>query len=176
MARWTVGVVVAITLVVGGCGGGGSKKASTTGTTAAGKTATSQASSSGGGGEFCSRARAYAEHFSSTFQKDFAQVAANPTNASLRDVFKRDYGALKKAADDLVSKAPSAIKADMDSVFALITQLYDALAKVDFDFSKLVQSNPQFVQSLQDPKFQAAATRLNDYFTNTCHITTTTSK
>jgi len=176
MARWMTGIVVALALVAGACGGGGGKKASTTGTTTAGQTATSQASASGGGGAFCSRARAYSEHFTSTFQKDFRGVAANPTNASLRDVFKKDYGDLKKAADDLASRAPAAIKADFDVVFSAISQLYDALAKVDFDFSKLVQSNPQFVQSLQDPKFQAAATRLNDYFTNTCHITTTTSK
>ena len=176
MARWTVGVVVAITLVVGACGGGGSKKASSTGTTEAAKTATSQASSSGGGGDFCARARAYAEHFTATFEKDFRGVAAAPTNASLREVFKRDYGDLKKAADDLASRAPSAIKADFDVVFSLITQLYDALAKVDFDFTKLSQTSPQLLSSLQDPKFAAAATRLNDYFTNTCHITTSTSK
>ena len=176
MRRWTIGLVVALALVAGACGGGGSKKASTTGTTEAGKTATSQASSSGGGGAFCAKARAYSEHFASTFQKDFAQVAGNPTNASVRDLFKRDYGELKKAADDLASNAPDQIKADIDAIFPLISQLYDALSKVDFDFTKLAQSNPQFLQSLQDPKFQAAATRLNDYFTNTCHITTTTSK
>jgi hypothetical protein len=161
-------------LVVGACGGGGSKKASTTGSTEAGKTATSQASSSGANSDFCTRALDYQKRFADTFQKDLAAAATNP--AAIKDALKRDYAALKQVESDLASRVPSAIKADVDTVFGVINSLYDSLAKVDFDFTKVVQANPQLLSSLQDPKFAAAAQRLGAYFTDTCHITTTTSK
>jgi hypothetical protein len=173
MRRWTLTAVVALALVVGACGGGGSKKASTTGSTEAGKTATSQASSSGSS-EFCTKAVDYQKRFADTFQKDLAAAAANP--AAIKDALKRDYAALKQVESDLVSRVPSAIKADVDTVFGVINSFYDALSKVDFDFTKVVQSNPQLLSSLQDPKFAAAAQRLSTYFADTCHITSTTSK
>jgi Flp pilus assembly protein TadD len=175
MRRWTIGVVVALALVAGACGGGGSKKASSTGTTEAGKTATSQASSSGGG-EFCTRAADYSKRYTDTFAKDIQAVIANPGSAEARATFKSDFEAVRSAAKDLVSKAPSQIKADMDLVLSAFDQLFNALSSVDFDFAKLAQSNPQLLSSLQDPKFQAAATRLGTYFTDTCHITTTTAR
>jgi hypothetical protein len=67
----------------------------------------------------------------------------------------------------VLKAAPSAIKPDLVTVFGAADKLYAALAKANYDYTKL---DPTVMSVLQDPAVTAAEQRLTAYAKNTCGI------
>jgi hypothetical protein len=153
---------VAGLLLAAGCGS--SKKSSTTATTAATTSTTAIAGASTStptfsgskNSKFCDVGR----QFSSI---DVATLGTDP-----KTLFQK-FDAL---SSQLVSTAPSDIKADITTVVAAINQVEAAFKAVNYDATKI---DPASVAAIQDPKFNASLARIDAYATQVCGITTSTT-
>jgi hypothetical protein len=150
--------VISATVMVSGCSGGAKTAASATaadsaapaGDTAAGTAATPVKAT--GGGKFCT---------------ELAQ-AMNTSRASTPGTdAKAQILAARAATDQIVNTAPSAIKSDVRVLVAASNVMYDALAKVDYDYSKLTAAD---TAGLSAPDVAAAEQHLLAYVKGTCGI------
>jgi hypothetical protein len=159
--RRLAGLSVAVGLVLAACG---SSKSSTTATTAAttattglGITSTTTPNFSGSkNSKFCDVAR------------QFSEIDVSKLGGDLKPLFAK----FDSLGPQLVSSAPSDIKADANTVVVAITQLETAFKAVNYDATKL---DPASVALVQDPKFSASISRIDAYTTQVCGITTSTT-
>jgi hypothetical protein len=108
-----------------------------------------------GGGDFCKAVAA-------SINKQ--ATAAGGTNQEIAARIATARGEELKAAQ----LAPASIKADVTTLFAATDAVWAALAKVNYDYSKL---KPLDMSALSAPAVVAAETRLTAYMTTTCGIT-----
>lgn len=107
-----------------------------------------------GGGKFCTQLAA-------AMNSSAASAATAGTDP------KAEILAARAATDKIVSNAPSAIKADVEVLVKASDAMYDALAKADYDYSKLT---PADTAGLSAPDVAAAEQHLQDYVKGTCGI------
>jgi len=151
--------VVALSAAAG-CGSSSGTSAATTAAAGAGSATTTADGSTlatvkaTGGGSFC------------TWVADsLNQAKLDPTSkpADLKKYFDKALSSLHNA----VSKAPGDIKADLKLLESALEQEIAALAKVDFDFSKVGAST---FTDLDTPAFKAASARVDTYVKKHCGL------
>ena len=135
-------------------------------TTASGASTTVPKFSRSGSGDLCS----YAKQVSAS---DLGRELAGSSN--LKDTFTKLDEVYKQVQD----KAPSEIKADVNTVIAGVKKIEALYAKYDWDAAKFAagaaQDPAQFTdmeKTLSDPQFTAAAERVGAYFSKVCGIDT----
>ncbi|MDQ1372752.1 MAG: hypothetical protein QOJ09_90 [Actinomycetota bacterium] len=140
--------VFAVTLAA--CGGSDNPATNAAGskstTTKAGVSASASASASA---KFCGLSDKYS---------GLQTTSPNLDAAALR----KQMETAKTALQEAVSAAPSEIKADLRIVADAYVPFIDALAKANFDFTKVNPQDAAFAK-MQDPSVAAAATRIGDW-------------
>lgn len=163
MRRLSVAVAGAA-IALAACGGGETPTAAS-GTKATSSPA-SKAVSGAAGSDYCKLAKEYqarSDEFTKAFQGiDFSKPE------SFRAAFQKLIPQFKEAVAAALAVAPGAIKADLKLVSDAFLTYVGLLEKVKYDFSKL---SPEDLQSLTDPKVQAAAQNLAKYGQEKCGIT-----
>lgn len=157
-------------MAASGCGGGSSPQAAG-GASAAAHTATASGGAASaepadslpvaatkkvtakGGGDFCTL-------IASAFN---SEKSASTDTASVKAQIDKAQGQEKQALD----LAPASIKADVTVLFDASNATYGALAKVDYDYSKLTASD---MAPLETAEVAAAEKRLKAYTTDVCKI------
>ena len=157
--------ILGATVMVSGCSGGTKTAASTSAADSAapavGSAAPAVDSAAGaapvkatGGGKFCTELAA-------AMNSSAASAATAGTDP------KAQILAARAATNKIVGDAPGAIKSDVQLLVKASNAMYDALAKVDYDFSKLT---PADTADLSAPDVAAAEQRLQSYVKGTCGI------
>jgi hypothetical protein len=142
-------VVVTLLVAIGATACGSSSKSATTG-----------ALSGSGGGGFCGLARGEQSAFSTP---NFAGTGA----AQLKKLYENLGTQLQRVE----SIAPSAIKGDFQTFVNAYQPFLRALAAANYDFTKINYSS---LTSLSSPQVKTATANIERYFTQVCHITSTT--
>ncbi len=75
-------------------------------------------------------------------------------------------------SDRFQATAPSAIKADADTVIGALKKLETSFKNANYDVTKI---QPTDLAPMQDPKFTASTARIDAYDSQVCGITTPTS-
>ena len=153
--------LVGLTLAVSGCGGGSSKTAAAA---PAGSSTRPQASVSvpvtaptnvvaKGGGDFCK----------------LIATASNTGSigGTSVDEIKKRIAQVKQMELQAIALTPDSLKSDVNLLFHATDQIYTALARANYDYSKLNQSD---LKGLQEPDVRQAAARVQTYITNVCKI------
>jgi hypothetical protein len=153
----------AFAVMVTACGGGSAKVASAA--VSPGSSQVAAAASPGdvsaapvhatGGGTFCREIAA-----------SMNSEQANATSASGSDI-KKQLDAARASGHHALSIAPSAIKPDVALLVTASDSMYDALAKVGDDYSKLT---PADMTAFSSPAVMAAEQHLTAYLKGTCGI------
>jgi hypothetical protein len=153
-------MLVVLGLFAVACGSSGSSKTAVT---------VASGSPSAGSG---STATTNAPSFSGSSSSNFCDLARSVENASGQNQtdLKAAYDQFDKVANQFVSKAPSAIKADAQTLVNGVRQLETALKKANYDYAKV---DPNAAQSINTPAFSSAATRVTAYLAQVCHVGTT---
>jgi len=168
LARQIGGIasVSAFAVMVTACGGGSAKVASAAAASPGSSQVAALASpgdvsaapvQATGGGKFCTEIAA-----------SMNSERANATSASGTDI-KKQLDDARAEGHHALSIAPSAIKADVVLLIAASDSMYDALAKVGDDYSKLTAADMTMFSS---PKVQAAEQHVVAYMKDTCGIDT----
>jgi hypothetical protein len=158
----TIGLMAALATATTACGKDTKEKASdTTAATSAQATSAPGATvdtkfTGKGSAQFCALAKTYGD-------KSGQLVPSLNNPAQLRTLFKDLQAAVKQAVD----VAPSEIKSDVTLLAGFYNDFATALDKVNYDFTKVP---PDISRKLQDPQFQAAATRLDAYTKQVCGL------
>ena len=84
---------------------------------------------------------------------------------------KKLYSNLGPALDQARSKAPGAIRGDIDTFITAFRPVLKALSDANYDFTKL---SPTSFAAIGTPQVRAASEHIRQYETQVCHITTTT--
>jgi hypothetical protein len=160
-----LGWLVAVTVVlVAACGGKGSSSGTATtvppATTALSATVSTSSTAPSFSGSKNSKYCDLARQFSQTI---------NPNLSSDPKALFQQFDSLSA---QYLAVVPSAIKADANAVITAIRQLETAFRTANFDVTKI---NPADLASVQDPKFTAAANRIDAYDSQVCGITTSTT-
>jgi hypothetical protein len=146
--RKLVVLLAAALYFVAACGGSDDKTENASDSEAVTTTQASSSDDGGGGGDaYCGLAAKY-----SGLENSFA---AGADAASLRSSLEK----AKDALDDAVKVAPSEIKADVKVIADAYGPFIDAMAKANFDFTKLNPQDPAFAE-IQKPEVAAAAQRI----------------
>jgi hypothetical protein len=159
--------VIGATVMVSGCN---SSKTAATGTTAESAAANASGADSAapavdsaapaapvkatGGGKFC------------TELASAMNTAPTAAEAAGTDP-KAQILAARAVSNKMVSSAPAAIKSDVQVLVKASNVMYDALAKVNYDYSKL---NPADMAGMSAPDVAAAEQHLLAYVKGTCGI------
>ena len=164
MRRAMLPIALAI-VIFSACRGGSSTKATVsanksatttaggTTATASGDTATTKAPSFSGSSN---------SNYCDTARRIEATAKANPSTD-----LKSSYQQLDKVAAQFIAIAPSAIKADAQTLIDGLKKLEKALAAANYDFTKV---DPSTLAALQDPNFAAAAERISAYDKQVCGL------
>jgi len=105
-------------------------------------------------------------------RKDEAAFKGNSISTSAPADLKKLYSNLGPALEEAGSKAPSAIKGDFDTFISAFRQILKALSDANYDFTKL---SPTSFAGMGTPQVKAASNHIQQYMTQVCHITTTTT-
>ena len=168
--------VVAITATAcGGSGNGSSAAATSAAGTSAASTASSAApaTSSAAAGTTAPPAAGTTKVKATgggTFCKTLAAAINNPsafTGSSTPAKVKSTIAEAIKQSQAALAKAPSTIKPDVSVLLAASEKLYQALAKNDYDITKL---RPADVTALSSPALAAAEAHVAAYVKDTCGI------
>jgi hypothetical protein len=164
--------LIGLAIVATGCGHGGS----TAQASSAGESRTPKSSGVSSGpssaGTAASLSAAATKKVTAKGGGDFCTLIATATNsektagtdtASVKAQIAKAQGQEKQA----LALAPSSIKADVTVLFTASNATYDALAKVNYDYSKLTASD---MAPLETPEVAAAEKRLKAYTTDVCKI------
>jgi hypothetical protein len=84
-----------------------------------------------------------------------------PTGTDLRQLYSKIEEGLEEAAD----RAPSEIKADVDTVAEAYKTVVAELERVNYDLSKV---DPQAFQVIAAPDVRAASQRISAYYQENC--------
>ncbi len=107
-----------------------------------------------GGGDFC---------------KAIAAGLGRPTPSGVTPAqMGAQLAVIRKEAEQAASLAPASLKADVSQLMAASLAVWDALAKVNYDYSRLKAAD---LSALSSPGVAAAEQRLTAYMTNTCGLT-----
>ena len=107
-----------------------------------------------GGGKFCTE-------LATAMNSSAASAATAGTDP------KAEILAARAATNKIVADAPAAIKSDVQLLVKASDVMYDALAKVNYDYSKLTAAD---TAGLSAPDVAAAEQHLQDYVKGTCGI------
>ena len=167
--RGLTACLVGLALLTAGCGQGGSSAAPSGGSE-------SQATQSSGAPSAAEPAvslpAAPTKQVTAQGGGDFCTLIASATNsektagtdtASVKAQIAKAQGQEKQA----LALAPSSIKSDVALLFAASNATYAALAKANYDYSKLTPSD---MAPLETPEVAAAEKRLKAYTTDVCKI------
>jgi hypothetical protein len=157
--------ILGATVMVSGCSGGTKTAASTSAAGSAapavGSAAPAVDSAAGaapvkatGGGKFCTE-------LATAMNSSAASAATAGTDP------KAQILAARAATNKMVGSAPAAIKSDVQVLVTASNAMYDALAKVDYDYSKL---NAADMAGMSAPNVAAAEQHLLAYVKGTCGI------
>ena len=106
-----------------------------------------------GGGDFCKA------------------VAASLNRPATTGTTPAEMGAqlavIRKEAGQAASLAPAALKGDVNLLMSASLAVWDALAKVNYDYTKIKASD---MSALSSPEVAAASKRLTAYMTGTCGL------
>jgi hypothetical protein len=150
-ARAIGGVLAAgLTLAAAGCGSSGSTAPS--------------AQASAGSASFHGSSQS---KFCTLVRKLLSQPPLSPTT-DLKTVYQQ----LDSEVTQILAVTPSVIKADMRTVTGVLKQLSSAMAKVNYDPSKLDQSA---VSALTGSDVQAASNRIGAYAQQVCGVVVPTT-
>ncbi len=148
----TVGLT---TVGLAACGSSGSKSSAQAAGSAASTASTASTVKATGGGDFCKSA-------ATQFNKAQAMISQNATDpAHLKDAVRQG----RQASSSLQSEAPAQIKGDLNLLVQTANKVYDALAKANYDFTKL---SPSDLQGIDDPNVTAANQRVSAYVKKSC--------
>jgi hypothetical protein len=159
---FAAGAVLAGTaaLVLSACGG--SSSPSSSGSSSSASTPTPSALSNVGG-SFCNQAAGYAAQFSHLGSGLFTP-GATPSVTGVKQVIAE----VDQAVDSLDSSAPGEIASDFHALRAAYDQA-NSRAQAATTFQQL----ETVFSGLDNTALKASSTRVEDYFKNTCHISTT---
>jgi hypothetical protein len=115
-----------------------------------------------GGGKFCQQVAAEVNN-------SVADEAASGNTADAVASIKKSVEQFQSIEGSVLKSAPSSIKPDMVTLFGAIDQFYGALAKVNYDFTKV---DPSIEAPLETPAVQQAEQNVDAYLKNTCGIDT----
>jgi hypothetical protein len=188
-----------VALLLAGCGGDNSASVSSA-TTSGGSATTAGASSATKSGDNSSTTTASSTarsddastttpSFKGNANSEFCTYVKQIANSDLASNLGEDPSKLKddlqqvgQVLDNAVSKAPAEIKDDLTTVASGIKQYRDFLAQYDYDMAKLTaaaQKDPTVIQkvtdTLSDPKFEQASTRIEAYGQQVCGLSTSTT-
>jgi hypothetical protein len=113
-----------------------------------------------GGGKFCQQV---ADSVNNQAEKD---AALGATGA---DSLKQSVQEFQSIEGSVLKSAPSAIKPDLVTLFGALDQFYSALAKANYDFTKI---DPSVEAPLEAPAVVTAEQNVDNYLKNTCGIDT----
>jgi hypothetical protein len=111
-----------------------------------------------GGGKFCQQV---ASEVNTADKSNTGGTAADSMKASVQE-FQSIEGSVLKSA-------PNAIKPDLVTLFGALDQFYGALAKANYDVTKV---DPGVEAPLETPAVQKATANVDAYLKNTCGIDT----
>jgi hypothetical protein len=112
-----------------------------------------------GGGKFC-------QQVASEVNSSVAKDAASGTGV---DSIKASVQEFQSIEGSVLKSAPNAIKPDLVTLFGALDQFYGALAKNNYDFTKI---DPSVEAPLEAPAVQKAEQNVDAYLKNTCGIDT----
>jgi hypothetical protein len=115
-----------------------------------------------GGGKFCQQVAAEVNN-------SVAKEAASGNSADAAASIKQSIQEFNAIEGSILKSAPNAIKPDLTTLFGAVGQFYAALAKVNYDFTKV---DPSVEAPLETPAVQQAETNVDNYLKNTCGIDT----
>jgi len=108
------------------------------------------------GSSFCN----LAHHYGSAFKSN-SVVGSTPTD------LKKLYENIGPALSEAESKAPSAIKGDMQTFVTAFNQVVKALSAVNYDYTKL---SPATFAALGTAQVKAASNHIEQYLKQVCNI------
>jgi hypothetical protein len=149
-------------LLVAGCGG--SKGSSTTASTAAKSTTTVSANGSTTAPTFSgSKNSKYCD-----LARQFDSAVSSPITSDPKALFQQ----FDTFSAQFLAVVPGQIKTDAETVINALKQLETAYKAANYDATKV---DPSALSALTDPKFKAAADRIDAYDSEVCGITTTSA-
>jgi hypothetical protein len=107
-----------------------------------------------GGGDFC-------KAIAASLNRPSAATGTTPAEMGAQ------LAVIRKDAQQAASLAPESLKADVNRLMAASLAVWDALAKVNYDYTKITASD---MTALSTPAVAAAEKRLTAYMTNTCGL------
>lgn len=137
------------------CGGGSSSSSKSSSTLAPNSTVKATK-----GGNFCKQVAA-------TYNE---AAALSKTLTGTPDDLRRTLEKSLKDGQDAIDDAPSEVKSDLQVIQNGVKSFTDALAKVDYDASRLGPDALGVLGALNTPEFQQAATRSGAYVKDHCGI------
>ena len=152
-----------------GCGNSkaGTSTAAAPTESTSGKSATTDLGS--GGGDFCEFARKQAKSFlgeDDTALKDAIAQIFDPSKAAQGKAALKVYVQTARAQNaDFIAKAPAELKKDLTVIKAASDKLFDAMAKADYDITKI---DTGAFSAADTPELKASAERLSAYLKRTC--------
>ena len=153
--RKLVTLLFAVLFGVAACGGSDNKTENASDTNDVTTTEASGSSDGDGGDAYCGLAAKY-----SGLENSFTPGA---DAAQLRSALETS----KDALADAVKVAPSEIKADVKLIADAYVPFIEAMAKANFDFTKLNPQDPAFA-NLQKPEIAAASQRIEAWSKANC--------
>jgi hypothetical protein len=112
-----------------------------------------------GGGKFCQQVAAEVNN----------SVAKEATSGTGVDSIKASVQEFQSIEGSVLKSAPNEIKPDLVTLFGALDQFYGALAKSNYDFTKI---DPSVEAPLETPAVQKAEQNVDAYLKNTCGIDT----
>jgi hypothetical protein len=112
-----------------------------------------------GGGKFCQQVAA-------EVNDSVAKDAASGTGVDSIKASVQEFQAIESS---VLKSAPGAIKPDLVTLFGALDQFYSALAKNNYDFTKI---DPSVEAPLETPAVQKAEQNVDAYLKTTCGIDT----
>jgi hypothetical protein len=158
-------IVVCAIAAIGMAACSSSSKSASTATNPSGASTTIGSSGNGsgsnsgggsGGGDFCNKVKSDAQAFSNS----------GFTGKTAQDL-KSEYDGLDAKLEQMKSDVPDAIKSDFDTYITFIKKIQTALAKANYDYTKLAVSD---LTGLADPKLASAGEHIGLYLSQHCGI------
>lgn len=157
MRKQAVGAVLLVA-VMGACGGGSEKIGSNEGHE---NKETNTAAPQAAGGD-CDYAKKFTER---------SQVLAGQTPGTDPASIKKQMLDARTAMQEAVDGAPAAIKGDVKALADFYGKMIDALAKYDFDYTKIPPAEIQTVFAFaQSSEYLEVAQRVGTFFADECNV------
>lgn len=110
------------------------------------------------GGDYCDLAKSLDE------ENPFEGETPDFSNPS---AFEKALATFQTKGRAVLKSAPAEIKADLELLLSATAEIGDALKAADYDFAKM---DPATFAKFQDPKYQEASDRVEEYNKRVCGI------